>query len=135
MLDFNFNVSLNIDRTQLRFETHDPNGMIGRHLKKRARMFVVLAKSQAGKETGKLASSIKTLIHERTTFGQRMVIGSRVDYAYYVHEGTRPHEIHPRDGGIMRFSGAGRVVYTHQVNHPGTKANKYLSSNLWVFRI
>jgi len=76
-------------------------------------------------------------------------VGYNAPYAYFVHEGTRPHEIVPRRARVLAFppSGArgavrggrrvgvfefgGRqtvvgLVFARRVMHPGTKAVKYL---------
>jgi len=50
------------------------------------------------------------------------------DYAVYVHEGTAPHTIKPK-GKYLRFKGSGgNYVFAKSVNHPGTKANPFLTA-------
>jgi hypothetical protein len=58
------------------------------------------------------------------------MVGSDVKYAYYQHEGTRPHIIVPEKREKMRFKIRGRVVYAEKVVHPGTKGSKFLSRHL-----
>jgi hypothetical protein len=53
-----------------------------------------------------------------------------LNYALAHHEGTAPHVIRPKSGKMLRFVSRGQVVYAHVVNHPGTKANKYLADAL-----
>jgi len=104
-------------------------GMVGKFLKAGARKVVVAAKLQAGVKTGALKASIH-FTQERASYGQVVRIGSPLNYAAIHHEGTRPHVITGRNGGMLRFTSRNRVVYTRQVMHPGTRPNKYLSDNL-----
>ncbi|QDN64445.1 hypothetical protein [Streptomyces sp. S1D4-14] len=46
--------------------------------------------------------------------------------ASYVLNGTRPHEIPAKPGGVLRFKWKGKVVYFKSVQHPGTKPNNFL---------
>lgn len=113
-----------------------PRGMVGRHLSRRADLFLVAAKGQAGKgKTGKLARSIHVREHLAQTYGQLMKIGSTNRVAYLHHEGTRPHVIKPKssDGVLVFPNRRGRVVVTRVVRHPGTRPNRYLTDNLKLF--
>jgi len=113
---------------------NNPQGEVGQWLRKRGHMMMMAAKAQVPTGTGKLRASIK-MIHSRNGLGQYIDIGSNLNYALYVHEGTRPHEIVPENNKVLRFSGGGRVIYTHKVEHPGTRPNKYLSDQLWMLKI
>lgn len=125
---------LNIYAPVLDYVTNNPQGDMGQYMKKRGRLMMAMAKRQAPKNTGRLARSIG-MIHSREARGQYMTIGSDVRYAEAVHTGTAPHEITPQQAGILRFSAGGRVIYSHHVQHPGTRANHYLSDQLWMIRI
>ena len=125
---------ININKPTLDYTVNSPQGEVGQWLRKRGYMMMMAAKAQVPTGTGKLRASIK-MIHNRASYGQYIDIGSNLDYALYVHEGTRPHEIIPEKAKILRFSGGGRVIYTHKVEHPGTRPNKYLSDQLWMVRI
>ena len=47
--------------------------------------------------------------------------------AMAMEEGTRPHFIFPRrPGGYMKFLKDGKIVFATRVNHPGTKAYRYM---------
>lgn len=108
-----------------------PIGDIGMALEKYiGRPILLAAKRQVGVDSGKLMNSI-TLIHRRTGIYQDMIIGSDNKIALIHHEGTRPHSI-DRYPKMLRFSSKGRMVYTHHVNHPGTRPNRYLSDNLYL---
>ena len=115
----------------LDFYLNDPQGEVGRYLKRRGDLIVSAARRQVGKRTGFLAGSIH-LRQSRIFNGQKMEIGSNLNYALYHHEGTKPHTIVAKRAKTLRFHSGGRVIYTRAVNHPGTKANRYLKDNLYI---
>ena len=49
---------------------------------------------------------------------------SRAPYAYGVHEGTKPHIIRPVHAKALFWPGASHPVA--QVNHPGSKPNRFM---------
>lgn len=108
--------------------TVSPSGVVGSDLRRRGRKLVLMAKSTVGKRTGELAASIN--MQYFAVKNPYIRVGSEVDHAYIVHEGTRPHIIKPNDRQVMRFKVRGRIVYAEQVEHPGTKGSKYLSRHL-----
>jgi hypothetical protein len=125
-------------KTEITFKPNDsglyytlkaPNGTVGRHLKTRAELIRSTARVQIGKRTGALAMSLY-INHSVSLTGQTIEIGSKLPYALFHHEGTRPHIIHARPGGTLRFTGRSRIVYSRAIMHPGTKANKYLTDSL-----
>lgn len=61
-------------------------------------------------------------------------VGSDDPIALLHHEGTEPHIIAARNAPRLVFywSVAGRVVAFTQVNHPGTRPNRYLTDALAV---
>ena len=105
-------------------------GTLGKWMKAGARKVIVAAQRQVGKDTLALMASIQIQEHSRSVSGQKIKIGSNLSYALAHHEGTRPHRISGRRGGMLRFTSQGRVVYTRAVMHPGTRPNKYLADNL-----
>jgi hypothetical protein len=112
---------------------NEPRGLVGMHMARRGAMIVAAAKRQVGVKTGALRASIH-MRHSRRGVGQAIQVGSPLKYALAHHEGTRPHIIVPNRARVLRFSAGGRVVYTHAVRHPGTRANKYLTDNLYLIR-
>jgi len=54
------------------------------------------------------------------------IVGTNVNYAGYVEEGTRPHKIRPSNKRFLRFVIGGKVIFAKEVNHPGSKAKPYL---------
>lgn len=58
---------------------------------------------------------------------QMWVGAEHVPYAIWVHEGSQPHEIRPKNGPFLVFMGRdGNVVFTKLVHHPGNKPNRFL---------
>lgn len=110
-----------------------PSGEVGMHMKGIGRKIQIGAILQAGFRTGMLKLSIGVTQSINPT-GQEVRVGSSVGHALAHHEGTRPHRITGRNGGMLRFTKQGRVVYARSVMHPGTRPNKYLSDHLWVVR-
>lgn len=134
-IDFQFVVKqVVIRKPELNFMLNDPAGDVGMYLKKRGTLMMESAKKQVGVDTGNLRGSIH-MRQSREAGGQKVTIGSDLSYALAHHEGTKPHIIVPNEANILRFSSGGRVIYTHKVNHPGTKPNKYLSDQLWMVRL
>jgi hypothetical protein len=111
---------------------NSPRGEIGQNLvKKVGRPILIAAKRDVGVDTGALRESIY-MIHERVGSFQQIRIGSDSDIALLHHNGTRPHMIRADDPQILRFSSRGRVHYSREVMHPGTRPNPYLSGNLYL---
>jgi hypothetical protein len=112
----------------------NPQGDVGKYLKKRGRFIVAAAKRQVGVDTGRLQQSIY-YTHLRDSRSQYLWIGSNEPHALMHHEGTRPHTIVPREAPILRFTSGSRIIYTRHVEHPGTRPNRYLSDQLYLVRI
>jgi hypothetical protein len=95
-----------------------------------ARQVVARAKVLAPVDTGRLRASIR--VERRSTFGlrQRWTVGSDVEYAPMVNDGTRPHIIRPRRAKALKFTVGGRTVYAAVVRHPGTRARPFLDRAL-----
>ena len=106
-----------------------PRGAVGKDLARRGRLVRAAAKKQVGVRTGALRSSIH-MRHLVDSRGQYVQIGSDLSYALMHHEGTRPHLILPNRSPVLVFTKRGKLILAHSVNHPGTKANKYLTDNL-----
>lgn len=55
---------------------------------------------------------------------------NHTSYSLFVHEGTEPHLISAKPGGVLAFSMHGETVFATSVNHPGTKARPFLRDAL-----
>jgi hypothetical protein len=123
---------INWNESALDYLLKNPAGPVGRDLSKRGNKVLAAARIQVGVKTEDLRKSLK-VTHERSVRGQFVKVGSTtVKYALAHHEGTRPHIITPKRAQVMVFESKGSVIYATRVKHPGTKANRYLSDNLYL---
>ena len=74
--------------------------------------------------TGVLRAHHRVTVNPATASGR---VSNTADYAEAVHDGTRPHTIRPRHGGVLRFVTGGRVVYATVVHHPGSRGQPWLT--------
>lgn len=122
-------------------------GPPGRDFERRMRTLAFRQRSEAPRRTGKLMGEIEPK-RMQSDFGRylegavgvRPGTGGQKGYALYQAEGTRPHVIVPKAGTrknpgkkALRFVFAGKVVFARKVNHPGTKADEYLTRHLAEF--
>lgn len=105
----------------------DPDGMVGKDLKRRVRTLEFRARATAGFKTGALKASIESDGPTPTGGGLQMKVGSPLKYAAAHHEGARAHVIRPRKAKSLRFVIAGKIVFASKVRHPGNRPNPYLS--------
>lgn len=124
-----YDVDLKLFHPALDQLLNNPDGKVGRMLKRKGDILVILAKSQVGVKTGALKASIH-MRHYRDGRGQYIKVGSSLQHALVHHEGSRPHLIRPNKAQVLRFSKQGRMITTRLVRHPGTKPNHYLTRNL-----
>lgn len=105
-----------------------------------ARQVTNRAKILTPVNTGRLRASIHyTVSHSGNPSA---VVETNVNYAPYVHDGTRPHIIRPRRRQALRFRVGGATVFATEVHHPGTSARPFLTAALreisaqrgWIYR-
>lgn len=99
-------------------------------LREASRQVVNRAKVLAPVRTGRLRSSIRAEPPRIFSLRGSVKVGSDLEYAAFVNDGTRPHTIRPRTKQVLRFQVGGRVVFAKVVNHPGTRANPFLDRAL-----
>lgn len=117
--------------SQVDYLLNNPAGPVGRSLVRRGVKVLDAARRQVGVDTGKLQKSLR-ITHERSTRGQFVKVGSKLNYALAHHQGSRPHIITPTRAQVMVFNKGSRVIYATSVRHPGTEANRYLTDNLYL---
>jgi hypothetical protein len=130
--------SLIIDGARMAEILRSPTGIVAQHLIARATIVQAAAKHQAPRRTGCLAETIVKRAVEEDPVGLSIRIvsdttpcsPSRTSYSYYVHEGTEPHQITAKPGGVLAFMWNGQMVFVKSVQHPGQAANRFLSDNL-----
>ncbi len=123
--------NINLSKSQLDYLLNNPAGPVGRSLARRGRKVLAAARGQVGVDTGRLKKSLR-MTHERSSRGQFVRVGSQLNYALLHHEGSRPHIITPTRSQVMVFNKGARVIYATSVRHPGTRANRYLTNNLYL---
>lgn len=105
-------------------------GASRRELTEAGRRVVNRAKILAPVDTGRLRASIRMDPPRLFTLRPSVTIGSDVEYAGFVNDGTRPHIIRPKNKQVLRFVVGGRVVYAKVVHHPGTRPRPFLDRAL-----
>ena len=77
---------------------------------------------------GRVGGNLKTSIGYVVNESRKMVqIGTNVDYAIYVEKGTPKHLILPKNARVLSWMGPAGRVFSMKVNHPGTKAQPFLT--------
>lgn len=76
-------------------------------------------------KTGALVRSLKL---RRLANGQREVYHDlhEAPHALFVHWGTRPHVIRPKNKRVLRWVNGGEFIFAKVVHHPGYKGDPYL---------
>lgn len=84
------------------------------------------ARAGAGRhiKTGALESS--TYIRKITDGLQVGHDANRAPHAVFVHFGTKPHAISPKNKKILRWASDGRFIFARKVNHPGYEGDPWL---------
>lgn len=97
---------------------------------KAARAVINRAKVLCPVDTGRLRASLR--LERRSLFGLRMrwTVGSDVEYAAAVNDGTRPHKITAKNAKALKFKVGGQTVIVKSVQHPGTRARPFLDRAL-----
>lgn len=99
-------------------------------LREAGRQVVNRAKILAPVDTGRLRASIRAEPPRIFSLRGSLTVGSDLEYAAMVNDGTRPHTIRPRTAQALRFTVGGRVVFARVVHHPGTRARPFLDRAL-----
>jgi len=122
-----------IDGAAVENMLHSPDGIVGRYMIGKSQVVQNAAIVQCPKRTGRLSQSIVKRFYDSPE-GFTVVIAALQPYALYVHEGTKPHTIYPVKAKALSWVAPGGTrVFAKKVNHPGTKANHFLSDQLHLF--
>lgn len=106
-----------------------PTGLVVGDLRRRGNRVLSGAKQRCNVDTGRLRSSLHLKVG-RDGRGVFVDVGSDVEYAEAVHEGSRPHPIFPRQAKVLAFSAGGSTVFARSVSHPGYRGNPFLTDAL-----
>jgi hypothetical protein len=123
-----------LNQDGIAFILNNPNGPVGKDLKRRGRNVKNAAQRFVGVDTGLLRASI-TMQMSYDVRGLKVRVGSKVPYALMHHNGTRPHQITASPGKLLRFPSRGRIVMIDRVNHPGTRPNPFLLKALAAAKV
>lgn len=124
-----------INRAALRQVLMGQQGPVGRDLALKSQRIVNAAKRRCPVDRGRLRSSIRyTLIVDDK--GLYSLIGTDVEYAIFVHEGTRPH--FPPPGKLQPWAGRhgfpggleGGFMVARGIAAYGTKGHPFLTDAL-----
>jgi hypothetical protein len=84
--------------------------------------------SQAPGHTGQLVRSIQEDVEQSGLSGKVWLEESVAPYGKFVHDGTKPHRILPKNKPLLYFVSKkqGHLIGSKGVNHPGTKPDPFL---------
>lgn len=119
-------VRITLDDAGLRRRLNAIPGAVDKALALTAVEVEDLIEQRAGRhaKTGALERSI---FKRRIGGGWELGHDSQVaPHARFVHDGTRPHVILPKDRKVLRWPVPGRFAFARKVNHPGTKPDTWL---------
>ena len=85
----------------------------------RDRTGALRASIRAGQTTGKFSTGT---LRAAITAG-----GGTVNYALFVHDGTRPHPIEPRTARALRIPTGAGFIFRRKVQHPGTRPRPFMT--------
>lgn len=140
-------MALVIDGAVVAEMLRSPSGPMGRHMIGRATLFQRAARNTLGphRKSGCLEDS---MVKRLELLGDHLAVRvvsdtspcspTRTSYSLFVHEGTQPHLILPKNGDLLSFywangpDGPGQYFF-RQVNHPGTVAIPFFKDNLAIF--
>lgn len=104
--------------------------------RKRAEKVQAYAQQEAPVGNGPTAGNLRNRIvvsQSRTTTGRYAAgydVTANTPYAFFVHEGTRPHVIEGKPLLAFFWNVTGAFMVLPRVNHPGTKPNRFLTRAL-----
>lgn len=126
-----------IDARKLDQLLSSPDGPVVRHamklgdqVKDRARQRVGVSRTpQRTTRSGGAQHLRDTIVKRLYPSGQGVEVRviAEAPHAIHHHDGTDPHVIEPVRAKALRFVSGGAVVFAVRVQHPGTKANPFLT--------
>ena len=86
----------------------------------------------AGRHTrpGGTGALFRSIIARPLGDGSQWEIGHDLQvapHALFVHWGTKPHKIKPKNKKMLRFPVGGKFAFAREVNHPGYKGDPWLA--------
>lgn len=118
----NISVSVNLDMRRLNALINDALSAAHAEARTQAEALRDDLQRRAPRKTGTFATGIRTV--ERGEFDYAVELPGMP--GRFIIDGTRPHTITARAGGVLRWTTpGGGVAYARVVHHPGTKPNDF----------
>lgn len=120
------------NRGELAVMLHGPSGEVGLEVRRRGNLVLNAARREAPVRTGTLRGSLRMFVGSEA--GElAATIGSPLDYALYVHEGTgiygpRHRPIRPVRARMLAWRDNGQWHFAREVR--GTRPNRFLERAL-----
>lgn len=76
--------------------------------------------------SGNLERAVDTRFSNHGLVGTVFLNKNRAPYGPFVHAGTKPHTITPKNRRALRWVSGNRFIFAKQVNHPGTREDPFL---------
>jgi hypothetical protein len=107
---------------------HELRGGILRnaHQALRAAVHVAHEAATSSRLFNDVTGRLRRTISEEITGEFRGRIRTGAKYARFVNDGTPPHTIAAKGGGVLHFVVQGHDVFTRAVHHPGTKPRPFM---------
>lgn len=112
-------ITVDVDLSNFNLDTGAIENVVSQELERTAHRIERQAKELAPVDTGELRRSITT-----DGGGLAYEVGTNLEYAEYIEEGTSPHTITGND--YLYWEGADHPV--RSVNHPGNRAYLYMET-------
>ncbi len=86
-------------------------------------------------KTGKMESNLSMRVQKSKGTAQVYIAdsgmmvkwrGKPINYALFVHFGSKPHTIEPKNKKSLRFGSLGEFVFAKKVHHPGYKGDPFM---------
>ena len=122
----NINVKIDLSQLDKAVKTEPLIALqeINNAIKKSALRIQSLSQKSAPVNTGALRQSIQSRFEPL-----RGIVEAMAKYAIYVHEGTRPHDIFPKNKMALANVRKGQFFGKH-VKHPGTRPNPFMRKSV-----
>jgi hypothetical protein len=138
-------VKLIIDGAALEWLLNSPAGPVGIHMIEQGEIVKQAAKTLVRQMTETHTGCLDASIVKRfATDGRGLTIIIQSDtspcaedhksYSMFVHEGTPPHMIYPRNASVLAFMWHGQMAFFSSVHHPGTAPRPFLRLALEALR-
>ncbi|MDP2811771.1 MAG: hypothetical protein Q8O34_16660 [Rhodocyclaceae bacterium] len=89
---------------------------------------IIYDQAQRGADKHTKTGALLQSLYNRPIPGGRKIGHNpqRAPHAVFVHWGTRPHVIRPKNRKVLRWPSGGAFAFARKVNHPGYKGDPWL---------